>query len=130
MTPAELHAEVLAALDAAADAGLPTPAPWWVGASLSPFSPTSIVADDGRRTLARDVPWRDAHLVVALRNTASSAYAAARRIIERHAPMASGRCDHCWGRRRADTVWPCPDYRDAAAMVPNMPKEVADALRR
>lgn len=130
MRPAELHAEVLAALgragSAVADATAP---PWQVGDP--PGLRTDFVLSgrqDGRRVAELLSRW-DAHLIVAAVNNASSAYRGARRIIERHAPMESGACDTCWGHLYADAAWPCDDYRDAALVIPNLPPEVTRALR-
>jgi hypothetical protein len=52
-----------------------------------------------------------------------------RRIFARHAPGPASAlgvlCGYC-SVGPAQTVWPCPDYRDAAAGLPNLPPEITD----
>lgn len=83
---------------------------------------------DGHR-VADDLSQADAGLVAALRNTASSAYAGARRIIERHEPLTYGDSFPPTCARCDSPQWPCPDYRDAVLVVPNLPAEVERAIR-
>lgn len=132
MTPSKLHAVVLLALDAAGDSAADaTPPPWHVGDAVDPLTPCNLHNARDGRGVADGVSWQDAHLIAAQRNTASAAYRGARRIIERHAPRTYGHtippvcawCDHV-------AEWPCDDYLDATLVVPNLPKWVADALRR
>lgn len=133
MTPAELHTAVLAALTAAEGAegaeAIATPAPWHIGDAVDPLTPCNLHSGHDGRGVADGVSWLDAHLIAALRNNAAAAYRGGRRIIERHAPRVYGdgfppacaRCDA--------PEWPCPDYLDATEAVPNLPREVAGALR-
>ncbi|MEU7590604.1 hypothetical protein AB0A95_30480 [Micromonospora sp. NPDC049230] len=138
MTPTELHTAVLAALaDAEAPLGQAdaSPGPWLVGYMPGPFVKATILsspADGECRAVAYDVRFHDAHLVVGLVNTAAAAYAGARRTLERHEPSHDGPDVVCLnGCYSGDApLWPCPDYRDAAAVIPHLPKEAADALAR
>lgn len=135
MTPEELHTAVLAALDAAADTVADAEiVPWYVGHSPGPFTRTTIVSSPTggeARTVATDVWWREAHLVVALRNTASATYRGVRRILERHHPIEAGFCHTCWSHPYLESAtYPCQDYRDAALAVPHLPEEAARALRQ
>ncbi|MFI7608891.1 hypothetical protein ACIBTV_27775 [Micromonospora sp. NPDC049366] len=130
MSPDELHAAVLSALYAAGAAVADsTPAPWHAGDPPGLRTDFVLSAGQDRRRVADGLSRWDAHLVAALRNTASSAYRGARRIIERHAPRVYGTdWPPCCARCDAPD-WPCPDYLDAALVVPNLPEEVGRALR-
>lgn len=63
---------------------------------------------------------------------AAAAYAGVRRIIQRHAPMVyGGDFPPCCSRCEAPVwEWPCADYIDATAVIPDLPEEVARALRQ
>lgn len=135
MTPAELHTAVLTALTAAEQAEAEaTPAPW-----LRQGAGRSVSADCGYRGWvicsvdAYEGGWPskpDAALIADLRNTAAAVYAGVRDITDGHEPTHDGPdavCSSgCYLRTRPR--WPCPDYRAAARMIPNLPQEVADAL--
>jgi hypothetical protein len=149
VTPAELHAAVLAALaEAEAAEQSATPAPWFAAARYGKTPVVGVPATD--RTPARAIAvfghtgverGPDARLVAALRNTAAAVYADVRDIVERHAPeptLSRLRCGYCASlchsssglgcETGGDAPWLCPDYRAAARMIPNLPEEVADAL--
>lgn len=132
MTPDELHRAVLAALDAAGTALVRSTAPPWHAGDSPGFRTDFVLSSgQGRRRVADGLSRQDAHLVAALRNTAAAAYGGARRIIERHVhrtygPASLWDCAWC----DAPDGWPCDDYRDAAAVIPNLPEEVSRALRR
>lgn len=130
MKPAELHAAVLAALSAACNAVADsTGGPWHVGDAVDPLSPCNLHSAQDGRGVADGLSWQDAHMLAALRNTAPAALRGARRIIERHTPAGSDCCSACLGHLYAAAEWPCADYRDAAAVIPNLPEEVARAFR-
>jgi hypothetical protein len=141
VTPAGLHAAVLAALDAAAAAETTaTPAPWFAAAQgrkipVVGVAPTETERGRGLAVFGHTDAVRrvaDADLVAALRNTAPAVYAGVRDILTRHAPepwpanagpaVVPASCSAC------HTGWWCPDYRAAARMIPNLPEEAADGL--
>ncbi|WP_431935831.1 hypothetical protein [Micromonospora sp. RP3T] len=125
----ELHTAVLSALDRAGDAINDASAtPWHAVAAVDPNVPRSLCAANSR-TVAEALSRQDTLLIGTTVNNASTALRGARRIIERHAPLTYGEsfpptCAHC-----NDPQWPCPDYRDAALVIPNLPAEVERAIR-
>lgn len=137
----DLHTELLAALAAAQAAeATATPGTWFAAAQRGTMPIIGVQRTDSEpaRALAvfghtgTQARAADARLVADLRNTAAAVYAGVRDILTRHAPEpwppAAGPaavpllCSAC------GTGWWCPDYRAAAAMIPNLPDRVAELL--
>ncbi len=123
MTPAELHAAVLADLaDLETLAAAAQPGGAWyregrdVATTMPLLSPAEMAQmhpdehDDWVFTAATTADA--AHIVAQQPRAVLAQLAGRRRILERHAPL-DGVPDRCGSD--GISLWPCPDYRDAAA---------------
>lgn len=148
MTPAEQHAAVLASLAMLEKANhLADRAPWrlleapW---SDSPGAARSwdVETDLGYWELGPGGEW-NARLTTFLRDGATAMLAGKRRTLERHPPVTvtygydlasmaqcrscAEKCHSSSGVRCDDPIdgaWPCDDWRDAAAGLPNLPEGI------
>ncbi len=150
MTPAEMHAAVLAALAAAEQAEQDaSPAPWQWERRGDKHGNRDVLFD-GTGDTVTEVWWdgdraglivggEDQTLIAALRNTAAAVYAGVREILNGHQPTGDNG-PHGWHAcatcRRHDKYdgweevrWMCPTYRAAARMIPNLPAELAELVQ-
>lgn len=127
--PDDVHSAVLAGIDHQITAAELAPTgPWHIGNAVDPTRPVNVHTFPDLRPVADQVTWLAAdHIVAQDPQRTHAALIGRRRILERHAPHKARLVSHAWTAEfgdylcRAHTtpgrvrVWPCDDYRDAAA---------------